>query len=239
MIEDAYAIERRAFEIQAAPLRLERSRRGVYNWGIEPEVAFGVLPRTQLVGGVPLAYIDAGTGGRTAGLAGVDVSVLHNLNVETSIPALAVAAEVLLPAGHLGPERAYSSVKGIATKTFSWARFHVNGRYTFGAEPGRAAAGGSMHGAGAVELSRWLAGVAIDRTFPLSSALVTAEVNARRPMHVGEALEWNAGAGTRVQLTPRWAMDAGGGRRLTGEDRGWYVTVGGAFALGLPWSPRR
>ena len=32
-IEDAYAVERRALEIQAAPLRLERNRRGVYSWG--------------------------------------------------------------------------------------------------------------------------------------------------------------------------------------------------------------
>ncbi|MDQ3950355.1 MAG: hypothetical protein M3282_08405, partial [Gemmatimonadota bacterium] len=36
-IEDAYPVERRAFEIQAAPLRLERARGGVYHWGIEPE----------------------------------------------------------------------------------------------------------------------------------------------------------------------------------------------------------
>src|SRR5688572_25020887 len=59
-IEDAYAVERRAFEIQVAPLRLERSRDGVYNWGVEPELAFGVLPRTQIEIGFPFAFIDAG-----------------------------------------------------------------------------------------------------------------------------------------------------------------------------------
>src|SRR5919109_166308 len=54
-IEDAYPVERRAFEIQAAPLRLERARGGLYHWGIEPELAFGILPRTQIEVGFPLA----------------------------------------------------------------------------------------------------------------------------------------------------------------------------------------
>ena len=43
-IEDAYALEYRGLELQAAPLRVERSRGGVYNWGIEPELAIGILP---------------------------------------------------------------------------------------------------------------------------------------------------------------------------------------------------
>src|SRR5690348_16329584 len=68
-VEDAYAVERRALEIQAAPLRLERSRRGVYRWGIEPELAAGLLPRTQLEVGLPIAIVDAGLAGRSAGIA--------------------------------------------------------------------------------------------------------------------------------------------------------------------------
>lgn len=57
-IEDAYALEYRGMEIQAAPLRVERSRSGVYNWGIEPELGIGFLPRTHLEIGVPLAIVD-------------------------------------------------------------------------------------------------------------------------------------------------------------------------------------
>jgi hypothetical protein len=233
-IEDAYAIERRAFEIQAAPLRLERARDGVYNWGIEPEVAFGILPRTQVELGAPLAFVDAGLAGRTSGLAGVDISVLHNLNAETSIPALGVAASVLLPAGGLGPDKAYASVKGIVTRTFTWARFHVNGEYTFGSRL-PATSGTAPFGAGAVELSQWMAGLAVDRTFPLRAMLITGEVFAREPLRSGEDVEWNAGAGLRYQLAPRWALDGGAGRRLTGDDRAWYVTFGSAYAFGLPW----
>ena len=227
-VEDAYPVERRAFEIQVAPLRLERSRGSVYRWGLEPELAYGILPRTHVEIGVPLAYVDAGLGNRTTGVAGVHLSALHNLNVETSIPALAVVGSVLVPAGHLGPDEAFASLKGIATKTFTWARFHVNGEYTFGDEAGAGAA---------AELSRWMAGVAVDRTFPLRSMLVTGEVVAREPLHEEEEVAWETGVGLRYQLSPRWNIDGGIGRRLTGDDQGWYATFGTAVAFGLPWRP--
>jgi len=131
-IEDAYPVERRAFEIQAAPVRLERSRGGLYTWAIEPEIAYGVLPRTQIEAGFPLVFIDAGDGHSTAGLAGVHLSILHNLNAETALPALAVGASLALPAGPLAADEAYVSVKAMMTRTFSWARFHINGQYTAG-----------------------------------------------------------------------------------------------------------
>ena len=226
LIEDAYATERHAFELQLAPVRLERMGGGVYAWGIEPEIAWGFLPRTHIEIGAPLAWVDAGLAGRTAGLAGLDVSLLHNLNVETAIPALAIVADVLVPAGGLGPDKAYPSLKGIATRTFTWARFPANARYTFGEEP---AAGGS----GGIELSRWLAGLAVDRTFPLESLLLTAELYALQPIEEGADTEWNAAAGARYQLAPVFALDAGFGRRLTGEDRSWFVTFGLARAFGV------
>jgi hypothetical protein len=230
-VEDAYAIERRALEIQIAPLRLERSRGGRYAWGIEPEVAVGLFPRTQVELGLPFSYLDSGGGRRMRGLAGIDVSVLHNLNVETSIPALAIAADVLLPAGPLGPDKVYPSLKGIMTRTFSWARFHVNAQYTFSERIASAGHGG--------ELSQWLGGVAVDRTFPLESFLVTAEVVARQPLIEGENVRWDSGAGMRYQLSPRVAADAGAGYRMTGSDTGWFLTFGAAVSLGLPWTPRR
>lgn len=249
-VEDAYAVERRAVELQAAPLRVERALGGVYRWGVEPEVAVGVLPRTQLEVGVPLAYLDrrgpGGAGRTTAGPAGVDVSVLHNLNAETRVPALGLAAGLLLPAGPLGPDHAYATLKALATKTFPWARVHVNAQAAFGpglrrpAGGGGAAAGplGGPVGGNTLELSRWLAGAAVDRAFPLRSLLAGVEAFARAPAARGEPVEWNAGAGARYQLAPRWALDAGAGRHLTGDDRGWYLTAGGAYSLGIPWRRR-
>jgi hypothetical protein len=233
-VEDAYPIERRALELQVAPLRLERMRGGIYSWGIEPEIAVGLLPRTQLEVGFPLAYTDLGVGRRSTGLAGVEIAALHNLNVETTIPALAVAAEVLLPVGGLAPERAYPSVKGIATKTFSWARFHLNGQYTFGDR--LLGADGDEGAHGAAELSRWMGGLAVDRTFPLQSLLVTAEVVTRQPLVEATDVQWETAAGARYQLSPRVALDGGAGYRLTG-DQGWFATFGAAVSVGLPWRP--
>ena len=247
-IEDYLALERYGLELQAAPLRVERARGGVYNWGVEPELAYGILPRTQLEVGLPVAYVDAGpVAGRTSGLAGIDVSVLHQLNAETAIPGLAVVAEALLPAGGLGPDRAYASAKAIATRTLSWARFHANAQYTFGARlpadseaPGGGAPGSAQLGAGAVELSRWTAGLAADRTFPLQSLLVAGELYAREPLRAGEDVELASTVGVRYQQSPRWALDGGVGRRLTGGDQGWYATFGTAYAFGLPFLiPRR
>jgi len=220
-IEDAYPVERYAFEAQVAPLRLERLHGGVYHWEIEPELAYGIFPRTQVEVGFPLTFQDGAEERSGLGLAGVDVSVLHNLNAETrTLPALAVAADVVLPVGGGAPDRVYPSVKGIATRTFSFARFHLNGRYTFGTAPD----GGAEVG----EASRWMAGVAVDRTFPLRSALLIADVFAEQPLHRGEEIRWTAEVGTRYQLNPFFALDAGVGRRLTGEEHGWFVTFGAA-----------
>lgn len=223
-VEDAYPVERRAFELQAAPLRLERGAGGVYHWSVEPEMAYGILPRTQLEIGVPLSYMEAGAMHR-AGVGGLDVSVLHNLNAETAIPALAVAARALLPVGGLAPERPFYTVTGIATRTFTWMRFHLNAGHTFG---DRTAAGDDS------ELSRWTAGLAMDKTFPLRSLLIGAELLVERPLHTDENV-WRAGTGLRYQLSPRWATDAGIGRRITGDDAAWYFTMGSAYAFGLPW----
>lgn len=233
--EDASPVEWRALELQLAPLRLERTRGGRYSWGIEPEVAVGILPRTQLEIGLPLAFRD-GVAGTSAGLAGVEVSMLHALNVETSIPAFALAASALLPAGGLGPDRSIVSLAAIATRTRSWGRVHVNAEYTLTPRPDVIEEAGE---ASVGEASRWQAGVSVDRPFPLRSLLVGAEVVAREPLAAGDTpVEWSSAAGVRYQVSPRLAMDAGSGYRFGGHDRGWFATVGAAVVVGLPWRGR-
>ena len=229
-VEDAYVTERHAFELKLAPVRLERSRGGVYTWGVEPEIAYGVLPRTQIEVGLPLSYRDEG-GNSRSGVAGLELSVMHNLNAETEgVPALAIRADLLAPVGNLAPTRAYPSITAIGTRTYRWARIHLNATYTAGSAP---AATTTTEGARGAELSRWLVGGAIDRTYPLRSTLVTAEFYGRKPLIANEAVVYNTGVGTRHQLTPTLAIDGGLGRRLNGDDRGWYVTFGSAYAFGI------
>ena len=234
-IEDAYVTERHAFELKLAPVRLQRTDGGAYNWGLEPELALGILPRTQVELGVPLAFMEQG-GVRRSGIAGLDLSVMHNFNVETEgLPALALRADVLAPVGSLAADRAYTSLTGIATRTFPWARFHVNGQYTFGASPATTATPATtLRGPGALDVSRWLAGGAIDKAYPLSSYLVTAEFYGRKPLDASEAVEYTAGTGTRFQVSPTLALDGGFGRRLNGPAQGWYVTFGSAYAFSVP-----
>lgn len=229
-IEDAYVTERYAFELKLAPVRLERTSGGTYNWGLEPEIALGVLPRTQIELGMPLAFVEQGSQ-RRSGIAGLDLSVMHNFNVETEgLPALAIRGDVLAPVGNLAADRTYSSVTGMATRTYPWARFHVNGQYTFGAAP---SATSGVAGPGAIEVSRWLAGAAIDKAFPLSSTLITAEFFGRQPVVSSNAVEYSVGTGTRFQVSPTLALDGGFGRRLNGPEQGWYVTFGSAYAFGI------
>jgi len=230
-IEDAYATERYALEVKVAPLRLERERGGVYHWGFDPEIAYGILPRTSVEVGFPFAIVDGGEEhGRSSGLSGIELSLFHNLNIETrTLPAMGLRGDLVFPVGNLSGDRIYPSLTGLATRSFSWARFHANAQYTFGSAPEDAAGepGVTPH-----ETSRWLAGVAVDRVFPLSAYLLIADVYASQPLHADDPIEWNAGTGIRYQVSPFLAVDAGVGRRLTG-DTGWYFTLGSAYHMGF------
>ena len=225
-VEDAYPVERHAFELQLAPVRLERERGGVYNWEIEPELAYGIFPRTQIEIGFPIRLPDRSAAGDARGLAGLDLSILHNLNVETTtLPALALAVESVLPVGSQAPDDAYASLKAVLTRTYRFARFHVNGRWTWGPSP-------TAEGE-ADELSRWQSGVAVDRTFPLRSALLIAAATVERPLDPDADLRWRAEGGVRYQWSPKLALDAGIAKRLTGTDRSWSVTFGAAYAFAI------
>jgi hypothetical protein len=234
-IEDAYATERYAFEMKLAPVRVEQLKGGVYNWAVEPELAYGILPRTHIEVELPLAHTDFGNVSRS-GVAGLDLSLFHNLNVETrTLPALALRADVLFPVGALGPDRTYASLKGIASRTYSAARFHVNGQYTFGSRQDEQPTellnvSGS---AGGVEVSKWLAGIAVDKAYPLRAILLTADFFARQPIIEEDAVDYNVGTGIRYQVSPKWAIDGGVGRRLNGPGQGWFATFGTAYVFGL------
>jgi hypothetical protein len=232
-VEDAYSTERNAFELKLAPVKLERSRSGLYEWEVEPEIAYGILPRTHIEVGLPIHYTDLGGGARRSGIGGLDLSLMHNLNTESRfLPALGARADLAVPVGLLAPERAIATFTGMATRTFTWMRFHLNGQYSPGAAPA-GPAGGTTSPLGRVEKPRWFAGLAADKVFPLRSFLITAEVFAQQSMRADAIVNYNVGTGVRYQWSPTLALDAGVGHRLTGSGRPWYVTFGSAYAFGL------
>jgi hypothetical protein len=216
-VEDAYPLERHAFELQLAPLRLERARGGSYSWEVEPELAYGILPGAQLEIGFPLVHVDDPAGDGITALAGIHAGALYNLNTESrTIPAMALAAAALFPVGGLAAERTEVTVTGLATRTLPGARLHLNGGYTFGDGEDR---------------SGWLAGLAVDHTWPLQAILVGADVYAEWR---GSDPAWVAEAGVRFQSSPQLALDLGVGRRLNGPEEGdWFFTVGAARSFAL------
>jgi hypothetical protein len=232
-VQDAIAIERYAFELQAAPLRWSRSSGARVVWSVEPERAYGGLPRTQVELGVPVFVTEGFDGGSRSGLGAVHLSVLHALNVETlGLPALAVNGAVSIPAGGFGPRRAYTTLGVLATRTTSLGRVHLNVDWTLGdAIPADDSRWDTPHGAGLEHLSRWLAGVAsIARCHCDRCSWVPNSV-ARQPIRDNASVDWQA-AGEFWQLDPQWAFDAGLGQSL-GDDPEWSLTFGAARSFGL------
>jgi len=246
-IQDANAVEWRAIELQFAPLLLERSPGGRWRPEIEPELAFGLLPRTVLSFGFPLVSADRpaavptvggpalpSSGGTSAvsGLAGVHVSVFHQLNLETRIPSFAVKADALLPAGPFSADQPYYTLTGIVTRTLSAlgpVRVHGNAAVTMG----EAVRGDTVTRALVLPAPRWRAGVSMDRAFPLQATLIAVEALAQRSLLEGADVVWSTGAGVRHQFSPRLVMDVGVLHDLTGPERSWSFTVGTAVALSL------
>ena len=233
-IEDAIAVEEYGMELHLSPLRLERGSGGAYRWGAEPAIEVSILPRTHVELALPFALADSPAGAVSA-LAGIAIGVFHQLNSESlTLPAMALRLDALLPAGGFGPARTYTTVGALATRSFDEGlRAHVNANWTIG--DATSGAGGAAAAAGAREITRWTAGVAVDRTFVLESLLVGAEFVLRQPITPGASKDWSVGAGARMQLDPRWVLDLGLGRRTSDTDASWYATVGGAYALGWRW----
>ena len=223
LIEDAYPVERYAFELLLAPVRIEREKRGVTIYGLVPELEYGLLSNVQVGVKLPLAGHTQG-GTSTWALGGLRLFGLYNLNTETTWPALALRADAVFPVGGHSAGESRLSLKGIATRTLGRSRLHLNGAYTFGRD---------RRIAPVENPDRWWGGVAIDRTLPFRSTLLLAEVYARRPRR-GDPVEVNASAGVRYQVSPTLVLDAGVGRGLRrGLGPEWSVTLGFSRAIGF------
>jgi hypothetical protein len=203
LIEDAYSIERLAFEF-LTPWRFSRDRSGATTHAFVPELAYGLLPNVHLGLKLPIAGASSANG-RDWGISGLRLFALYNFNTEGRfLPALSLRSDVTFPVGSLAGEGTRVSVKGIATRSWGTTRFHLNGGYTFGRDRPLAVAEAA---------SKWWYGGAVDRTFYRHSVLLIAEVYALRSV-AAEPVQVNASIGLRIQLTPYLVFDAGVARGL-------------------------
>jgi hypothetical protein len=220
--EDAYPVERYAFEFQL-PYEYANELGDGQRHLLAPELTYGLLPNTMVGVQLPVAALDEG--GRTDwGVAGLRLFGFYNLNTEgTTLPALALRADVALPIGALAGDAARVALTGIATRSWGRTRAHLNGAIGLGADDSAAVEG----------VPDWAASVAVDRTFLRRSLLVIGELGARQAAS-GAPTEVSLALGGRLQLTPTVVLDAGLERRLTsqaGDDLGLTIGLSHAFAL--------
>lgn len=84
---------------------------------------------------------------------------------------------------------------------------------------------------GIITKYRWNAGAGIDKTFPLRSLLIAADVFVDKYDGIDRDAEWIAEGGLRKQLNQLLVADAAFGRRFTGISKAWFVTAGTTFTL--------
>lgn len=225
LTEDAYPVERHAFEL-LLPYAFEDERGAGRVHAFIPEVEYGIIRNGQLGLKAPIAGARE-TGDTRWGLAGLRVFGLYNLNSESrTLPALSARADLFLPVGSLGGDATRVGLKAIATRSWGRTRVHANAAWTLGDETSLAA----------VEAGhRWSYSLAADRTLFRQSVLLIGEVAARRAVK-GAPVEVNAAVGARYQWTPTTVLDFGVRRRLrdaVGPDLA--VTVGLSHAFAVRW----
>jgi len=216
--EDAYAIERHAFEWML-PAEYETRADGELAM-LEPELAYGVFANAQVGVKLPFVAGDAAT----EGFAGPRLFGLFNFNTESaSLPGLSLRADVTLPWGPAAGDAATVFLKGIATRGWGLTRVHLNlGATVSRLEADRASA----------SEPQWAATVAVDRTLLRQSVLLVGELAVTQAAAT-EPTEVVLSAGARVQLTPTLVLDGGLARRLTEDGPDVGVTLGLTHVFGV------
>lgn len=128
-IEDAVSVERYDMDLGLPAARMEHLDAGPTRWRVEPTLSYGILPRTEIDLRGTIVYREA-TAQPRGGLSSLDFTVMHSLTTETKgIPAMALAADVFVPAGAARTGGAAFSIRTLLTRTTSLGRWHVNASY--------------------------------------------------------------------------------------------------------------
>jgi len=124
-IEDANVTERYALDLDLANLRFDALSGGRKRLQLEPELTYGILPRTEMWLRATTYHREREITPRT-GIAGVGIGGMYQLALETlHLPAAAIASEVFIPTGPNAVPASYS-VKTAFTRSFTPGRIHFN-----------------------------------------------------------------------------------------------------------------
>ncbi len=265
-VGDAVPTARKSLEMSIGNARIDHLSLGRYRLQVEPRIAYGILPRTEIAVRSPVFFNERAAVPRS-GVAGVGFSAEHQLLLESMhLPALALAGEYFMPTGPSALPGTYS-VKSMVTRSLTSFRVHLNGSY--GTYSVRVPQGFEkiippIHGACNVTTTesdiparffcmpgfastiaatstptqthdRWMWGAAIDKSLPLRSLVVMADVYGQKFRSINRAADWTAEVGLRTQMTRTIVVDAAVGRLFTGESRATYLTLGTTISrpLGL------
>ena len=96
-VEDAVPTARHELEVQLANFRLERMGDGTLRWRLEPKLAYGVLPFTEIELRAPvMRIVPRAPAATSTGIASLGLGAMHAFNLETStVPAIALGGEFL------------------------------------------------------------------------------------------------------------------------------------------------
>jgi hypothetical protein len=124
-VEDAVVTERYALDIDLFNIRYDElsDLRTRLLW--EPEVSYGILPRTEMWLRLPFFYRER-TSVPRSGLAGLGVGAMYQFNLESQrLPAAALAGEFFKPGGANALPASYA-LRALLTRSFSPGRIHLN-----------------------------------------------------------------------------------------------------------------
>jgi hypothetical protein len=124
-VEDATVTERYALDLDFLNLRYDALSDSRNRFLYEPQVSYGMLPRTEVWVRLPSYYRESTVTPRS-GVAGFGVGAMYQFTVETlHVPALALATELFQPVGRDALPSSYS-LKALLTRSFSPGRIHLN-----------------------------------------------------------------------------------------------------------------
>ncbi len=124
-VEDATVTERYALDLDFVNFRFDALSDSRERFQYEPQISYGMLPRTEVWARLPSYYRERTVTPRS-GIAGLGIGAMYQVTLETlHVPALALATELFQPIGRDALPSSYS-LKALLTRSFAPGRIHLN-----------------------------------------------------------------------------------------------------------------